>query len=189
MKNLLKKIKILFYAAYAGFAVMALQAPAHASPFGQGLFNAAVPFGSLTSLSVALGGNVSLNLTSNGSNYTATGSHNVTITTNDVVGYSLYAYALGNSNMVSPSNTIPASGNASAAPLTTNSWGYNTDGSGNYLGLTTTPTNIKTSYGSSLSTYKTGETTTVYYSVLAPFIKDAGSYQVNIVYVAASLSQ
>lgn len=185
MRDFFKKVKILSYAAYVGLAFIAFTPQAHASPFGQGKFGADVPFGAATSLSMALSGNVSLNLTSDGSKYSANGSHDIIVTSTDVVGYSLYAYALNNSNMTNGSNTIPASANSTLQPLAINSWGYNLDGSNNYLGFTTTPTPIKTALGP----FKNGDTTTVTYGVTTDLVKAAGAYTVSVVYTAACLSQ
>lgn len=197
MRALVRKLRIFAFVTYGGLAVLAfapavlhyLSPPAYASPFGQGIFGANIGFGAATSLSVALSGNVNLNLTSNGSQYAASGSHTITVTSSDVVGYSLYAYALGNSAMTSGASTIPASSNSTAGTLALNTWGYNLDGSANYLGMGTTPQLIKTSSGTNLSTYKSGETTTVTYGVATDFIKPAGSYSVSVVYIAACLSQ
>lgn len=157
---------------------------ASASPFGQGVFGADVPFGSATSLSIALGGNVSLTLAPSGGNFTASGSHTITVTSTDVVGYKLYAYSPGTTNMVNGSDSIPASSNTSAGALLVNSWGYNTDGSTNYLGMTTTPTLIKDTTGP----FKNGDNTTVTYGVLASIVKGAGNYTVSVVYTAVAES-
>jgi hypothetical protein len=153
-----------------------------ASPFGQGVFGADVPFGSATSLSIALGGNVTLALTPSGGNLAASGSHTLTVTSTDVVGYKLYAYSPGSTNMVNGSDTIPASSNTSAGALSVNSWGYNTDGSTNYLGMTTAPTLIKDTTGP----FKNGDNTTVTYGVLASVVKGAGDYTVSVVYTAVA---
>jgi hypothetical protein len=155
-----------------------------ASPFGQGVFGANVPFGSATSLAIALGGNVSLALTPISNNFTATGSHTLTVTSTDVVGYKLYVYSPGSSTMTNGIETIPASSNVSAAPLSVNTWGYNTDGTGNFIGMSTTPALIKDSVGPS----KNGDSTTVTYSVLANIVKGAGSYKVSVVYTAVAES-
>jgi hypothetical protein len=104
-------------------ALCALPQPASASPFGWGKFGANVPFGSATSLSISLGGNVALNLTANGATFTGTGSHTVTVTSTDVVGYMLYAHTTGSSNLANGSATIAASSNSTAGPLATGTWG------------------------------------------------------------------
>ncbi|MEO6513272.1 MAG: hypothetical protein ABIR37_01175 [Candidatus Saccharimonadales bacterium] len=153
-----------------------------ASPFGQGVFGADVPFGSATSLSIALGGNVSLNLTPSGGTFSGSGSHTITVTSTDVVGYKLYAYSPGSTTMTYAGETIPASGNTTAGSLAVNTWGYNTDGSTNYLGMTTSPSLIKDTTGPS----KSGDNTTVKYAVLTDITKGAGSYTVSVVYTAVA---
>ena len=158
----------------------------YASPFGQGVFGADVPFGSGTSLTVALGGNVLLNLTPSGGNFEGTGSHVLTVTTTDVVGYRLYIYSPTTTDMVNGSEVIAASGNTSAAALATNTWGYNTTGStANFIGLTTVPVVLKDANGP----YKNGDNTTVTYGVKVAATKGAGAYASAVVYTAVCKSQ
>lgn len=164
------------------FCSVLIQQPANASPFGQGVLGADVPFGSLTSLSIALGGNVSMNLTPSGPNLTGTGSHTLTVTSNDTVGYRLYAYSPSGTTMTNSSYTIPTSGNGSPAILSVNTWGYNTDGSSNFVGMLTTPSLIKDATGP----YKNGDDTTVTYGALANITKGAGAYTVGVVYTAVA---
>jgi len=164
--------------------LMAVQQTAGASPFGEGKFGADVPFGSQTSLSIALGGNVSLNLAPSGGNFVAQSSHTITVTSTDVVGYSLYIYSVGSTAMTNGSGSIPASGNTTAGPLAVNTWGYNTNGSTNYLGMTTVPALFKTATGP----YKSGDNTTVTYGVLTDITKGAGSYNVSVTYTAVALT-
>lgn len=154
-----------------------------ASPFGQGVFGADVPFGSQTSLAISLGSNVSLNLTSNGTDLVGTGSHTVTVTSNDVIGYKLYAFSPSGTNMTSGAETIAASSNSSLAALAANTWGYNVSGSTtNFIGMRSTPTLIKDANGP----YKNGDATTVTYGVLASKTKGAGNYSVGVVYTAVA---
>jgi hypothetical protein len=80
--------------------------------------------------------------------------------------------------------TIPASGNGSLAPLSNNTWGYNIDGSTNYLGMTTTPTLLKTATGP----YESGDNTTVKYGVLTDFSKSSGVYTATVTYTAVALT-
>ncbi len=162
-----------------------LQQSVSASPFGQGLFGADVPFGSGTSMSITLGGDVSFNLTPSGQNFTGTGSHIVTVTSTDVVGYKLYAYSPNGTDMTNGSETIPASGNGSAAPLSVNSWGYNTDASSNFVGMLTTPSLIKDADGP----FKNGDNTTITYGVLTNITKGAGAYAISPVYTLVAESQ
>jgi hypothetical protein len=161
------------------------QQTALAAPFGQGTFGAQVPFGSHTSLSIALGGNVSLNLTPTGQNFSGTGSHTITVTSTDPVGYNLYVQSLGSTNMTNSSGTIPASGNTVAGSLAVNTWGYNTDGSGNFLGMKTTPALLKSANGP----FESGDNTTVTYGVLTSIITGAGSYNTSVVYTAVARNE
>ncbi len=156
-----------------------------ASPFGQGVFGADVPFGGPTSLSIALGGNVSVSLSPSGSNFVGSGSHTITVTSTDVVGYNLYIYGSGSTAMSNGTDTIPASSNTSAGSLAVNTWGYNTDGSTNYLGITTSPALLKAASGP----YKNGDNTTVTYGVLTDITKSAGAYTTNVTYTAVAMNE
>lgn len=166
-------------------AVFSAVPSAMASPFGQGVFGADVPFGSLTSIAINLGSDVNLALTPSGPNFVGTGSHVISVTSTDVVGYSLYVYGTGSTAMTNGTDSIPASSNGSLAPLSTNSWGYNITGSTtNYLGITTTPTLLKTAIGP----YKTGDSTTVSYGVLTDITKSSGNYSTVVTYTAVALT-
>jgi len=166
-------------------AVLSVAPSVEASPFGQGVFGAQVPFGSVTSLAIALGGDVNLSLTPSGSNFVGSGSHTITVTSTDVVGYNLYIYAPGGTNMTSGSSTIAASANTTAGALATNTWGYNTDGSSNYVGITTTPKLFKSGAGP----FESGDNTTVTYGVLTDASKDDGSYTVHVTYTAVAMNE
>ena len=159
-----------------------LQQPVKASPFGQGVFSANVPFGSDTSMSISLGGNVSIGLAPSGPNFTGTGSHTLTVTTTDVVGYRLYVFSPAGTTMTNGGNTIAASGNSTPASLSMNTWGYNTNGSSNFVGMLTTPSLIKDATGP----YKSGDNTTITYGALADITKGAGEYSVGVVYTAVA---
>jgi hypothetical protein len=166
------------------FVGWSLQPTASASPFGEGVFGADVPFGSLTSIAINLGSDVSLNLAPSGGNYSGTGSHTITVTSTDVVGYRLYVYCTGSTSLVNGSYSIPASGNSTPGTLAVNSWGYNTDGSSNFVGMTTTPAILATATGP----YKNGNNTTVTYGALADISKAAGDYTVTVTYTAVGLT-
>lgn len=159
---------------------------AAASPFGQGVFGANVPFGSNTSLSIALGGNVTIALAPSGANFAGIGSHTVTVTSTDVVGYFLYAHTTGTTNMVNGSATIPASSNSSDAPLAVGSWGYNTTGSStNFSGMNATSVQIKSASGP----FTSGDPTTVTYGALVSSTQEAGNYSVAVTYTAVTKDQ
>ena len=166
------------------FTLLWLAPVVHASPFGQGVFGAHVPFGSVTSLSIALGGDVNLSLVPSGPTLSGSGSHTITITSTDVVGYGLYVYGDGNTNLSNGTDIIPASSNSSAAPLSVNTWGYNTDGSTNFVGLTTVPRLLKTAIGP----YETGDDTTVSYGVVTDVTKSAGVYTGTVTYTVVALT-
>ena len=172
-----------FFTALVFVCSLIYQQSTYASPFGQGLFNADVPFGGNTTLSIALGGNVSLGLTSSGGNLSGSGSHTVTVTSTDVIGYKLYAFAPSSTAMTSGAETIPASANSSLATLSINTWGYNTTGStSNFMGMRTTPSLIKDATGP----FKSGDSTTITYGALTDVTKAAGSYSVGVVYTAVA---
>ncbi len=161
---------------------------AQASPFGQGVFGANVPFGSATSLSIALGGNVSVPLTANGATFSGTGSHVVTVTSTDAVGYSLYAHTTGTTSMAisGGSAAIPASANTTDGPLAVGTWGYNTTGStSNFSGMSATNNLLKNASGP----FETGDATTVTYGALTAATQAAGSYSVAVTYTAIAKDQ
>lgn len=168
--------------AIVGLAVLQYQPPVHASPYGQGVFGANVPFGSLTSLAISLGSNVTVGLAPSGPNFEGSGSHTITVTSSDVVGYNLYIYSPNSTDMTNGSNIIPASANGAPAPLSPNSWGYNTDGSSNYKGVTTIPVLLKSADGP----YMLGDTTTVKYGVLTDITTGAGAYTIHVTYTAVA---
>jgi hypothetical protein len=68
----------------------------------------------------------------------------------------------------------------SPAALATNTWGYNTNASANFVGLTTSNVEIKDFLGPA----RLGEDTTVTYGVMLDFAKRAGSYSATVLYTA-----
>jgi hypothetical protein len=157
---------------------------ASASSFGAGYFGANVPFGTATNIAVSLSGNVNFNLTPSGSNFTGSTSSTITVTTDDVNGYYLYTYCYGNSALVNGSYTIPASANVTEGTLASNTWGYNIDGSSNYIGFTTNPVVIATATGP----YISGNTTTITYGVLTTDATPDGSYSAPVTFTAAAMN-
>jgi hypothetical protein len=168
------------------FMMLSIAPQVAASPFGQGKFGANVPFGSATSLTINLGSNVNITTSPSGSTFVGNGSHTITVTSTDVEGYSLYIYGAGGTSMVSSASSIPASSNSSLAPLATNTWGYNIDGSSNFLGLTSTPVLLKTATG---PYYDAPDTTTVTYGLVTDITKAAGNYTATVTYTAVALNQ
>ena len=179
--------RIVVLASALAMLVGLVGSTAYASPFGQGEFGADVPFGAGTSMSIDLGGNVDLAVDTPGSGvFSGSGSHTVIVTSTDVVGYRLYIYTPGTSDMTNGSETIAASSNGSLAPLATDTWGYNTTGSTtDFIGITTTPAVIKDETGP----HKTGDPTTITFGAKVATTKGAGDYSSAVVYTAVGKSE
>ncbi len=160
------------------------QGYAAASPFGAGLFGEDVPFGSMTSISIATDGNVAIIAAPSGSTFNGQGSHTLTVTSTDVVGYELYTKSPSGTDMTNGIDTIPASANVTLGALSMNTWGYNTNGSTDYVGIDTADTLIKDASGP----YKNGDDTTVTYGVLANTSKSSGAYTIGVTYTAVAKS-
>jgi hypothetical protein len=154
---------------------------ASAAPYGKGKYGDNVPYGSETSLAINTSGDVTIQVTPTEAGTLATASNNVTVTSTDVVGYKLYIRSLNSTSMVNGASIIPASANGTPASLANNTWGYNTDGSSNFVGSTLTDTLIKNASGP----YSSGDTTTVTYGVKVDNSKAAGNYVTSVVYTAA----
>jgi len=173
-----------FILLVAAFSFVSLQGIVNASPFGAGVFGADVPFGSMTSISITTDGNVGIVASPSGSVFNGQGSHTITVTSTDVVGYELYTKSPLGTGMTNGIDTIPTSSNNSPAALAMNTWGYNTDNSSNYIGIDSTDTLIKDVTGP----YKNGDDTTVTYGVLANTSKSSGAYSVGVTYTAVAKS-
>lgn len=152
-----------------------------AQPFGVGLFGENVPFGSETSLAIGLSSEVNMNLLPNGTEFRGTGSHVVTVTSLDVVGYNLYVHAPNGTSMQKGASTIAASVNAAPAALAVNTWGYNTSGSTtNFTGMTGSQSLIRTGTGP----FTSGDSVTMTYGAYANTTKSSGTYSVDVTYTA-----
>jgi hypothetical protein len=167
-------------------SILLSAAPVGASPFGQGVFGADVPFGSMTSISINVGGDVGLALAPNGGNLSGSNTHTVTVTSTDVVGYYLYAHTTGSTAMINGSASIAASGNSSAGPLSVGTWGYNTtESTSNFLGMSATNVLLKDAAGP----FKSGDPTNVTYGALVSNTQDAGNYTIGITYTTVAKNQ
>lgn len=176
----MKKI-ILFLAILATFATSVIVAPtSFAQPYGKGLYGANVPYGSQTSLSIATSGNVTIPITPNTSGVLATGTNTVTVTSTDVKGYKLYIRALTYTDMNNLGALLPASTNVSPATLATDTWGYNTDASANFAGITLSDVLIR----SITTPASTGDVTNVTYGSKLDLAKPAGNYVATVIYTA-----
>ncbi len=152
-----------------------------ASPYGAGKYGENVPYGSQTALSIATNGNVLIPITPSDPGTLATGTSIVTVTSTDVVGYKLYLRALTATTMNNLGATLSASANGSPAALATNTWGYNTDGSSNFVGPSLSDTLIRSVSGP----VSTGDSTTFTYGVKIDLAKPAGNYSATVLYTAA----
>lgn len=161
-------------------AVFALSPIVSAQPYGRGLYNEAVPYGSQTSLSIATNGNISIPITPGTGGTLTTGVSVVTITSTDVIGYKLYIRALSSTNMDNLGTPLPASANGAPATLAVNTWGYNTDASNNFVGITLSDTLIR----SITTPASTGSITNITFGANVDLLKPIGNYVANIVYTA-----
>ncbi len=165
--------------------LLGIVSTAHAQPYGTGNYDANVPYGSQTSLTIATNGNVTIPVSPSDSGTLATGNSLVTVTSTDVVGYKLYIRSNGSTNLANGGSNIPASGNGSPAALAVNTWGYNTDGSSNFVGTTLSDVLIRNGVGP----FASGDVTTVKYGVKIDNAKPAGNYSGTVIYTAVPQTQ
>jgi hypothetical protein len=170
---------IIIFLAIVGVAV--IPSISHAESYGQGLYNANVPYGKATSLSISTNGNVSIPITPTSSGVLATGSTStITVTSTDVNGYSLYIRALTSTSMNNLGTLLPASANGSPAALAVDTWGYNLDASNNFTGISLSDTLIH----SITAPAPSGDITNVTYGIKLDMAKPAGNYVASMVYTA-----
>lgn len=153
---------------------------AEAAPYGAGVYNADVPYGGQTQLTISTSGAVALAVIPSDSGVTTTASGTVTVVSTDVVGYKLYIRSAGSTDMNSGAATIPTSANGTPGTLAMNTWGYNLNASSDFVGMTTSDILIR----SANQPYTSGDVTTVTYGVKLNYTKPAGSYTTSIIYTA-----
>lgn len=170
-----------FFALFALLLLAVAPSTVRASPFGAGVYGADVPYGSATSIAISFSGAAEMSLTPSGSSFSGTGSHTVTVTSTDVIGYKLYVNATTDTSLSNGTDTIAASSNNTMNSLAVNSWGYNTTGSTtNFLGMTLSQALLKDASGP----YKDGDDTTVTYGAVVDMSKSSGTYTTDITYTA-----
>lgn len=152
----------------------------NAQPYGKGLYDNDLPYGNQTSLSIATDGDVNIPITPTDSGNLVTGTNSITVTSSDVKGYKLYIRALSDTNLNNSGAILPASSNSSPAPLSINTWGYNTDASTNFVGLSLSDVLIR----SVSSPVKNGDTISVKYGIYIDLSKPAGNYSATVIYTA-----
>ncbi len=151
-----------------------------AQPYGKGIYNADVPYGSQTSLSIATNGNLDIPITPTTSGTLAIGTSVVTVTSTDAKGYKLYIRSLGSTDMNNLGTPLPASANSSPATLDINTWGYNTDASNNFVGISLNDTLIH----SVTTPTSSGDITNITYGIKLDLAKPAGNYVATVIYTA-----
>lgn len=151
-----------------------------AQPYGTGVYNSALPYGDETSLSISTNGNVLIPITPTVDSNIGKATSIITVTSTDVVGYKLYIRSLTNTYLENGGFQIPASLNVTLQALTPNTWGYNTDNSDSFLGITNSDVLIKaTSYPT-----PSGENTNVTFGVNIDLSKASGNYSTGVIYTA-----
>lgn len=127
-----------------------------------------------------------MNLQPDGPHFSGNGSHTLTVTSTDAVGYLLYAHTTNSTSMVNGAATIPASNNGTESALATNSWGYNTTGSpDNFLGMSSANALIKDASGP----YAAGDNTTVTYGARTSASQEAGAYAISVTYTVVAKNE
>ena len=175
-KRLMLTITGVIISAYAVLFTAAVSAV----PYGRGPFGADIPYGSATSLTISTAGDVAIQITPTDSGTLGTALNTVTVSSTDVIGYKLYIRSQVSTDMVNGPFSIPASANGLPAVLANNTWGYNTDASSNFVGMTLSDVLIKTTDGPATN----GEATNVTYGVKVDNNKPAGTYSTTVVYTA-----
>lgn len=150
-----------------------------AQPYGKGLYNENVPYGNQTALSITTSGDINIPITPTTSGVQSTGFSSIVVSSTDVKGYKLYIRALDSTNMDNLGATLPTSSNATPAALAINTWGYNTDASNNFVGISTSDTLIR-----SITTPISNSITNVTYGIKIDLAKPAGNYTSTVVYTA-----
>jgi hypothetical protein len=176
----MKNIKLFLLFAITIMANLLLPSASYAQPYGKGLYDTNVPYGSQTSLSIATSGNISIPITPTTSGVLATGNSVVTVTSTDVNGYKLYIRALSSTSMNNLGALLPTSANSLPAALVVDTWGYNTDGSANFTGISLSDTLIH----SITTPVESGDTTNITYGMKLDMAKPAGNYVASVVYTA-----
>ena len=150
-------------------------------------------------------GTVNVNVVPTGPGAQTLASDTVTVSTNDTSGYTLQLAETGaSSNLVSGSDTIPASSGSQTTPvaMAANTWGYRVDSLGGFgsgptssqnsaaisgsikfaaVPVTASPNTLKTTSGTASS-----DTTTVWYGVAANTSQPPGTYTNSVTYTATT---
>jgi hypothetical protein len=196
----MKKIQLLAGATVGCMVISGATMIASASTASTTISSTLSPVISLFTTS----GTVNVNVTPTGAGAQTIANDVATVSTNDASGYTLQLAETGaSSNMVSGSNTLPATSGTFASPaaLTANSWGYRVDGAGGFgagpttsasntaigaikfaaVPATASPATLKTTAGTASS-----DTTNIWYSVAANTSQASGTYTNSVTYTATA---
>jgi hypothetical protein len=154
----------------------------YAAPFGDGYYGTHVPYGDLDSLTISNSGNINIAIvpSSTTTNTSSSATGTVTVVSTDVVGYNLYLRTVGGTALQNGARSVASSSNISEAALAVNTWGFNTDGTTNYIGPSATDT-LLTSFSGPADT---GNVTSVTYGVTVDRTVAAGTYTATVMYTA-----
>lgn len=157
-----------------------------------------------STISITSGATVNIDTTPTSAGVQTTASNAVSVSTNNVAGYSLQlAETTGSSTLTSGSNTIAATTGTYGSPvaLAVNRWGYRLDNVGNFgagptsaisnatigsLTYAAVPATGSPQQVKSTNATATGDTTTVWYSVTANTSQPSGSYTNSVTYTATT---
>ncbi len=149
-------------------------------------------------------GTINVDVAPSGAGAQTIASDTVTVSTNNAAGYTLkLAEAGASTDLVSGSDTIPASSGTQASPVVAavNTWGYRVDGLGGFgagpttsasnqaigsrtfaaVPATASPNTLKTT-----SAPATNDVTTIWYQVSADTSTPPGTYTNTVVYTAVT---
>ena len=155
-----------------------LPSTSYAAPYGKGVYGI-ITYGAETSLTIDVGANVNISITPTESGVLAKQANTVNVTSTDATGCKLYIRALTSTDMNNLGALIPASANVVMAPLAINTWGYNIDGSNDFIGITLTDTLFKSITGPIIASI-----TSVTHGVKLNLEKPAGKYVASVVFTA-----
>jgi hypothetical protein len=156
-------------------------------------------------ISISSTGTVTLNVLPTGAGAQTIGSDTVTVSTNDILGYTLtLASSSASTPLTSGGNTIPGSSGTQASPTvqSANTWGYCVPSIGGFSTFCPSGTASSQAIGSNkfagvpasgsantiatTATTASGATTTVWYAVAADTTTPTGTYTNTVTYTATA---
>ena len=175
----------LTLSAVASLALVAL--PAATASAATQTTNSTITANISEVITLAVSGNVNINATPGGG--VATGSHNVTVSTNNSTGYNLsLASSASETTLAKGADSINAATAPFATPaaLTADTWGYRVDSftANNYAGIVSNSTTAPVIKSSTVPA--TNEVTPVTWGVNVTAAKPTGAYSRVVTYTAVT---